>query len=86
MIDEANNVVAGRGRVEAGALLGIDQIPALRMSSPSGDDIDHYIETLFRFGTYVGWSREMLETDLQHLLKLDALLKAAADDAASRAG
>lgn len=85
VIDDANNIVAGRGSVEAGALLGIDRIPALRMSSLSADDIDHYIETLFRFGHYVGWTRKMVETDLQHLIKIDALLKAAADEAASKA-
>ena len=83
VIDDDDNIVAGRGRVEAGSLYGVDNIPAIRMSSLSADDLDHYIRTLIRFGHYVGWTREMLETDLQHLFNVDALLKAATDDAAS---
>jgi len=85
VLDDADNIVAGRGRVEAASLCGVDKIPFLRVSSLSADDLDHYIKTLIRFGQYVGWTREMVETDLQHLLVIDALVKAAADDAASRA-
>lgn len=85
VLDDADNIVAGRGRVEAASSRGVDKIPFLRVSSLSADDLDHYIKTLIRFGRYVGWTREMVETDLQHLLVIDALVKAAADDAASRA-
>lgn len=83
VIDDKCNIVAGRGRVEASLLLGIDQIPALTLSSLTVDDLDHYIKTLVSFGKYVGWPRQMLEIDLQLLLKIDVLLKAAMDDAAS---
>lgn len=83
VIDDECNIVAGRGRVEASLLLGINEIPALTLSSLTADDLDHYIKTLFSFGKYVGWPRQMLEIELQHLLKIDVLLKAAMDDAAS---
>lgn len=83
VIDHECNIVAGRGRVEAARLLGIDEIPAIPLSSLSSDDLDHYIETMVRFGAYVGWSAEMLETDLQHLLVVEALMKASWDDAAA---
>lgn len=81
VIDRDCNVVAGRGRVEAGRLLGVDEIPAIPLSSFSADDLDHYIETMIRFGAYVGWTSEMLETDLQILLIIDAIKKAAIQDA-----
>ncbi len=83
VIDDECNIIAGRGRVEASLLLGIDEIPAIPISSLSADDVDHYIQTLFRFGQHVGWTVEMLKIELQHLIKIDVLLKAAMDDAAS---
>ncbi len=85
VLDDADNIVAGRGRVEAASLCGVEEIPVLRMSSFSADDLDHYVNTLIRFGHFVGWTPEALEIDLQHLLVIDALVKAAADDAALRA-
>ena len=84
VIDHECNIVAGRGRVEAARLLGIDEIPAIPLSSLSSDDLDHYIETMIRFGAFVGWSAEMLETDLQHLLVIEALMKAGRDDTAAK--
>ena len=84
VIDNECNIVAGRGRVEAARLLGVDEIPAIPLSSFTSDDLDHYIETMIRFGAYVGWSAEMLETDLQHLLVIDALMKAGRDDTAAK--
>lgn len=84
VIDNECNIVAGRGRVEAARLLGIDEIPAIPLSSLSSDDLDHYIETMFRFGAFVGWSAEMLETDLQHLLVIEALMKAGRGDTAAK--
>ncbi len=84
VIDDECNIVAGRGRVEAGRLLGVDETPAIPLSSFSSDDLDHYIETMIRFGAYVGWSAEMLETDLQHLLVIEALMKAGPDDTAAK--
>ena len=84
VVDRECNIVAGRGRVEAARLLGIDEIPAIPLASFSWDDLDHYIETMIRFGAFVGWSAEMLETDLQHLLVIDALMKAGRDDTAAK--
>ena len=84
VIDHECNIVAGRGRVEAARLLGIDEIPAIPLSSFSSDDLDHYIDTMIRFGAYVGWSAEMLETDLQHLLVIEALMKAGRGDTAAK--
>ena len=84
VIDDECNIVAGRGRVEAGRLLGIDEVPAIPLSSLTAEDVDHYIETLVRFGGVVGWTHEMLQIELQHLLVIDAFMKAARDDEGSQ--
>ena len=82
VVSDDGKSVAGRGRVEAGYLLDFDEIPALWLSDMTANDISHYVDTLTRFAKYVGWSPEMLETDLQTLITIDALLKAAASSAA----
>lgn len=78
-------IVTGRGRVEAALLLGIYNIPALRLSSMTFGDLNHYIETLVRFGQNAGWTNDMLNTDLGHLYKLNAMAQAAATCLKSRA-
>ncbi len=62
-------IIAGYGRVEASKLLGIDQIPTIPLSWLTEKERKHYIKTLMQFGEYVGWAREMLLIDLQHLKK-----------------
>ena len=84
IVGDGGVIVAGRGRVEAGYLLGVDGVPALMLSDMTADDVCHYVETLTRFATYVGWSRKMLEIDLQSLISIDALLKTAAPKAAKQ--
>ena len=77
VIDAEGNVAAGRGRVEAAMLLGIEEIPALPLSALTADDLDHYTKTLGCFGQVVGWTRRMVQIDLQHLLVISAFLSAA---------
>lgn len=83
IIDRSGSIVAGHGRIKAARLLGIDEVPTLPLPLLTDDDVEHYIQTLVLFGRHVGWTREMLEIDLQHLLKINALVQAANDDANS---
>lgn len=76
VIDAEGNVVAGRGRVEAALLLGIEKTPALPLSALTADDFDHYIKTLACFGQVVGRTRRMVQIDLQHLQVMSAFLSA----------
>lgn len=82
MVDDECNIVAGRGRVEAARLADANEVLAIPLSSLSSDDHGHYVETMIRFRAYVGWASGMLETDLQHLLVIEALLKAGRGDTA----
>lgn len=76
VIDDDGTVVAGHGRVEAAKLLGIEEIPALPLSSLTGDDVDLYIRTLAEFGKYVGWTRRMVKIDLRIMLVISAFMHA----------
>lgn len=70
-------IVAGQGRVEAARRLGIEWIPTLWLAHLTEKERKHYIKTLTQFGSLAGWSRDMLQRDLQHLkkIRLSALAK-----------
>lgn len=65
--DSDDVVIAGQGRVEAAWLLDIDEIPALPWPSLTKKERKHYVNSFTKFAKYAGWSREMIEIDLQHL-------------------
>ena len=63
-------IVAGQGRVEAARRLGIELIPTLSLAWLTEKERKHYIKTLTQFGSLAGWSRDMLQIDLQHVKKI----------------
>ena len=71
LVDRNNRIVAGHGRVEAAKLLGMDQVPTIRLEDLSEEQIQFYVITDNRLGELAGWNREILAVELQHLLTLD---------------
>lgn len=63
-------IIAGQGRVEAALRLKLETVLELPLSWLTEQERKKYIKTLLQFGGNVGWSREMLQIDLQHLRKL----------------
>lgn len=64
------NIIAGQGRVEAALRLGIETIPTLPLAWLTEKERKHYVKTLTEFGDLAGWSRDMLQIDLQHVKKI----------------
>src|SRR6266566_1056930 len=71
LVDDAKQIIAGHGRVEAAKLLGIDAVPTVRLSHLSDADKRAYILADNKLAQKAGWDREMLVTELQGLLELD---------------
>ena len=67
---ESVNGLHGQGRVEAALRLGIETIPTLPLAWLTEQERKHYVKTLAEFGDVAGWSRDMLEIDLQHVKKI----------------
>jgi ParB-like chromosome segregation protein Spo0J len=71
LIDEANQIIAGHGRVEAAKHLGLHQVPVLRVTHLSADERKAYALADNRLAELAGWDREILAIELQELRELD---------------
>jgi DNA modification methylase len=71
LIDDAKQIIAGHGRVEAAKLLGIDAVPTVRLSHLSEADKRAYVLADNRLAEKAGWDRELLAIELQGLIELD---------------
>ncbi len=70
LIDDADQIVAGHGRVEAAKFLGLSEIPTLRLSHLSATEKRAYVLADNRLAEKAGWDRELLAIELQGLIDL----------------
>jgi hypothetical protein len=70
LISDDCEIIAGHGRVEAAKMLGLKQVPTVRLSNLSPADRRAYVITDNRLAELAGWDRELLATELQGLLDL----------------
>jgi hypothetical protein len=71
LIDDAGEIIAGHGRVEATKLLGLAGVPILRLSHLSPAEKRAYVIADNRLAEKAGWDREILAIELQSLIDLD---------------
>jgi DNA modification methylase len=71
LIDDAKQIIAGHGRVEAAKLLGIDAVPTCRLSHLSEADKRAYILADNQLAARGAWDKELLAIELQGLIDLN---------------
>jgi DNA modification methylase len=71
LVDDAKQIIAGHGRVEAAKLLGIDAVPTCQLSHLSDPDKRAYVLADNKLAEKAGWDRELLAIELQGLIELD---------------
>jgi DNA modification methylase len=71
LVDDANGIVAGHGRVEAAKIVGLDQVPTVRLSAMSEAEIRAYVIADNRLAENAGWDRALLGIELQYLTELE---------------
>lgn len=71
LVDGSNRIIAGHGRVEAARLLGMDEVPAIRLEGMSEADRRAYIIADNRLAELAGWDNELLTLELGHILELE---------------
>jgi ParB-like chromosome segregation protein Spo0J len=71
LVDDNGQIIAGHGRVGAAKLLGMETVPALRLSHLSAADKRAYVIADNRLAEKAGWDRELLAIELQALIDLD---------------
>jgi len=71
LVDEANGIIAGHGRVEGAKVVGLDQVPTVRLSDLSEAEIRAYVIADNRLAENAGWDRALLGLELQYLTELE---------------
>src|SRR6185437_2958532 len=66
LVDDANGIIAGHGRVEAARTVGLDQVPTVRLSAMSEAEVRAYV-----IADNAGWDRALLGLELQYLTELE---------------
>jgi DNA modification methylase len=71
LVDDANGIIAGHGRVEAAKTVGLDQVPTVRLSAMSEAEVRAYVIADNRLAENAGWDRALLGLELQYLTELE---------------
>src|SRR5260221_1263552 len=71
LVDDANGIIAGHGRVEGAKAVGLDQVPTVRLSAMSEAEIRAYVIADNRLAENAGWDRALLGLALQYLTELE---------------
>lgn len=71
LIDERRTILAGHGRVEAAKLLGMGEVPCLRLDHMSEDEKRAYVLADNKLALNAGWDEELLAAELGALMSAD---------------
>jgi DNA modification methylase len=71
LIDQADVIIAGHGRVEAARSLGLQVVPTIRIEHLSEAQKRAYVIADNKLALNAGWDREILAIEFQHLSGLD---------------
>jgi DNA modification methylase len=71
LVDDANGIIAGHGRIEAAKTVGLDQVPTVRLSAMSEAEVRAYVIADNRLAENAGWDRTLLGLELQYLTELE---------------
>lgn len=71
LVDQANAIIAGHGRVEAAKLLGFEQVPTIRFEAMTEAEIRAYVIADNRLAELAGWNDKLLAIELQYLTEIE---------------
>ena len=72
LLDRNNMIIAGHGRVRAAQLLGLAEVPTIRLQNLSADQVRAYVIADNRLAEKAGWDKSILAIELQNLLTIDS--------------
>jgi DNA modification methylase len=67
IVDASGQIVAGHGRAKAAELLGLKEIPVIRLSHLSETELRAYMLADNKLAEKAGWDRELLALELEEL-------------------
>src|ERR1700722_5433553 len=72
LLDRSNMIIAGHGRIRAAQLLGLSEVPTIRLENLSTDQVRAYVIADNRLAEKAGWDKSILAIELQSLLTIDS--------------
>jgi DNA modification methylase len=73
LTDDQGSIIAGHGRVEAAMLLDMSEVPCIRLSTMSKEQIRAYVLADNKLALNAGWDEEILACELDGLLQIKEL-------------
>src|SRR5437899_2967804 len=71
LIGDDDEIIAGHGRVEAAKLIGLQSVPAVRLSHLDAAQRRAYVLADNKLALNAGWDRQLLAIELQALIDLE---------------
>ncbi|WBL31749.1 site-specific DNA-methyltransferase [Sinirhodobacter sp. HNIBRBA609] len=71
LIDQSNTILAGHGRVEAARLMGLAQVPCLRIEHMTPEEKRAYVIADNKLALNAGWDESLLAEELKELLAIE---------------
>lgn len=71
LVSDEGEIIAGHGRVEAAKLLGLKDVPTIRLSHLSGPERRAHVIADNKLALNAGWDKETLAIELQTLVEMD---------------
>lgn len=71
LLDSADGVIAGHGRLEAARMLGMTEVPTIRLSAMTEAQKRAYIIADNKLAEKAGWDSEVLRIELQYLTSIE---------------
>jgi ParB-like chromosome segregation protein Spo0J len=72
LIDQNDGVIAGHGRILAAKLLGMSEVPTIRLDQMTEAQKRGYIVADNRLAESAGWDRELLALELSYITELES--------------
>jgi hypothetical protein len=72
LIDGNDMIISGHGRVDAAKLLGLSEVPTIRLEHLSPEQVRAYVIADNRLAELAGWDHDILAIELQHLQTIDS--------------
>ncbi len=71
LIDAANTILAGHGRVEAARLIGLERVPCIRLENMTPAQKRAYVLADNKLALNAGWDEDLLAEELKGLMSSD---------------
>lgn len=73
LTDAEHQIAAGHGRVEAAKLLGMKEVPTIRLDRLTQEQLRAYVIADNKLAENAGWDKEVLAIELEYLLSIEDL-------------